>query len=197
MTLVGKPAPEFKLQAYHDGQIKEVSLSDYKGKWVYLLFYPLDFTFVCPTEVLKFGEMAAEFRKRNCEVLGISVDSQFVHKAWVETDYDKGGLGGKLDYPLIADINKQAARDFGVLLEAGGVALRGLFLINPEGVVVHNVTNFLPVGRSAKEALRTLKAFQFVAEHDDQVCPADWDEGDDTMGASPEGMQKYLAAKHG
>ena len=196
MTLVGKPAPEFTLQAYADGEIKEVSLADYRGKWVYLLFYPLDFTFVCPTEVLKFGEMAAEFRKRNCEVLGISVDSQFVHKAWVETDYDKGGLGGELDYPLVADINKQAARDYGVLLEAGGVALRGLFLIDPEGTVVHNVTNFLPVGRSAKEALRTLKAFQFVSENADQVCPADWDEGDDTMGASPEGMQKYLAAKH-
>jgi peroxiredoxin (alkyl hydroperoxide reductase subunit C) len=197
MTLVGKPAPDFKLQAYDDGEIKEVSLSDYKGKWVYLLFYPLDFTFVCPTEVLKFGEMAGEFRKRNCELLGISVDSQFVHKAWVETDYDKGGLGGKLDYPLVADVNKQAARDYGVLIEDAGVALRGLFLIDPDGVVIHNVTNFLPVGRSAKEALRTLKAFQFVSENDGQVCPADWDEGDDTMGASSEGMQKYLVANHG
>lgn len=197
MTLVGKPAPDFKLQAYDDGEIKEVSLSDYKGKWVYLLFYPLDFTFVCPTEVLKFGEMAGEFRKRNCELLGISVDSQFVHKAWVETDYDKGGLGGKLDYPLVADVNKQAARDYGVLIEDAGVALRGLFLIDPDGVVIHNVTNFLPVGRSAKEALRTLKAFQFVSENDGQVCPADWDEGDDSMGASSEGMQKYLVANHG
>jgi peroxiredoxin (alkyl hydroperoxide reductase subunit C) len=197
MTLVGKPAPDFKLQAYDDGEIKEVSLSDYKGKWVYLLFYPLDFTFVCPTEVLKFGKMVGEFRKRNCELLGISVDSQFVHKAWVETDYDKGGLGGKLDYPLVADVNKQAARDYGVLIEDAGVALRGLFLIDPDGVVIHNVTNFLPVGRSAKEALRTLKAFQFVSENDGQVCPADWDEGDDTMGASSEGMQKYLVANHG
>lgn len=196
MSLVGKSAPEFKLQAYHNGEIREVSLSDYRGKWVYLLFYPLDFTFVCPTEVLKFGEMAAEFRKRNCELLGISVDSQFAHKAWVEAPFEQGGLGGSLDYALVADINKQAARDYEVLLEEGGVALRGLFLINPDGVVVHNVTNFLPVGRSAKEALRTLKAFQFVAENDGQVCPADWDEGDDTMGASSEGMQKFLVAQH-
>jgi peroxiredoxin (alkyl hydroperoxide reductase subunit C) len=197
MTLVGKNAPEFTLQAFHDGEIKEVSLSDYKGKWVFLLFYPLDFTFVCPTEVLKFGEMASEFRARNCELLGISVDSQFVHKAWVETDYAAGGLGGKLDYALLADVKHEVARDYGVLIEEAGVALRGLFLINPEGVVVHNVTNFLPVGRSAKEALRTLKAFQFVAENDGQVCPADWDEGDETMGASSEGMQKYLAANNG
>jgi peroxiredoxin (alkyl hydroperoxide reductase subunit C) len=197
MTLVGKNAPEFTLQAFHDGEIKEVSLSDYKGKWVFLLFYPLDFTFVCPTEVLKFGEMASEFRARNCELLGISVDSQFVHKAWVEADYAAGGLGGKLDYALLADVKHEVARDYGVLIEDAGVALRGLFLINPEGVVVQNVTNFLPVGRSAKEALRTLKAFQFVAENDGQVCPADWDEGDDTMGASSDGMQKYLAAKHG
>ena len=197
MSLVGKTAPDFTLQAYHNGEIKEISLADYRGKWVFLLFYPLDFTFVCPTEVLKFGEMAAEFRARNCELLGISIDSQFVHKAWVETAYENGGLGGKLDYALVADVNKQAARDYDVLLEDAGVALRGLFLINPEGTVVQNVTNFLPVGRSAKEALRSLKAFQFVAENDGQVCPADWDEGDDTMGATSEGMQKFLAAKHG
>jgi peroxiredoxin (alkyl hydroperoxide reductase subunit C) len=196
MSLVGKTAPDFALQAYHDGEIREIKLSDYRGKWVFLLFYPLDFTFVCPTEVLKFGEMAAEFRKRDCEVLGISVDSQFTHKAWVEAPYDQGGLGGKLDFPLLADINKQASRDYEVLLE-DGVALRGLFLINPDGVVVQNTTHFLPVGRSAKEALRTLKAFQFVAENDGQVCPADWEEGDDTMGANSSDMQKFLVAHNG
>jgi peroxiredoxin (alkyl hydroperoxide reductase subunit C) len=192
MSLVGKPAPDFSLQAYHNGEIKEISLSEYRDKWVFLLFYPLDFTFVCPTEVLKFGEMAAEFRARNFELLGITIDSQFVHQACVETAYENGGL----DDALVADVNKQAARDYDVLLEGPGVALRGLFLINPEGTVVQNVTNFLPVGRSAKEALRSLKAFQFVAENDGQVCPADWDEGDDTMGATSEGMQKFLVAKH-
>jgi len=194
MSLVGKQAPDFAVQGFFNGEIKEFKLSDYKGKWVYLLFYPLDFTFVCPTEVLAFSKMAEEFRSRGCEVLGVSIDSQFVHKAWVEAKPEEGGLGGSLDYPLLADVNKQLSRDYEVLLEDAGVALRGLFLINPEGVVVQNTINFLPVGRSAKEALRLLKAFQFVAEHGDQVCPAEWDEGDDTMTGSSEGMRKYLSA---
>lgn len=194
MSLVGKQAPEFTVQGFHNGKIKEFKLSDYRGKWVYLLFYPLDFTFVCPTEVLAFSKMADEFRARNCEVLGASVDSQFVHKAWVEAKAEDGGLGGSLNYPLLADVNKQLSTDFEVLLEGAGVALRGLFLINPEGVIVQNTTNFLPVGRSAKEALRLLKAFQFVAENGDQVCPAEWDEGDDTMTGSSEGMRKYLSS---
>ena len=194
MSLVGKQAPDFAVQGYYNGEIKEFKLSDYKGKWVYLLFYPLDFTFVCPTEVLAFSKMAEEFRKRNCEVLGVSIDSQFVHKAWVESKEEDGGLGGSLDYPLLADVGKQMATDYQVLLEDAGVALRGLFLINPEGVIVQNTTNFMPVGRSAKEAFRLLKAFQFVATHGDQVCPADWDEGEDTMAGNPEGMREYLKA---
>ncbi len=194
MSLVGKPAPSFTLDGYHNGEFKSFNLADYKGKWVYLLFYPLDFTFVCPTEVLSFHEHASMFSERNCQVFGVSVDSKFVHKAWVETNKDAGGLGGKLNYPLLADLNKTMARDYDTLLNES-VALRTSYLINPEGVVVHQVTNFLPVGRSAKEALRTLKGFQFVAANGDQVCPADWDEGQETMTASVDGMRKYLV-KH-
>jgi peroxiredoxin (alkyl hydroperoxide reductase subunit C) len=191
--VVGGQAPDFQLEGYYKGEIKTFKLSDFKGKWVYLLFYPLDFTFVCPTEVLSFSKMAPEFGEKNCQVLGISVDSQFVHKAWVETKKEEGGLGGSLDYPLLADLNKTVARDYGVLADAG-VALRGLFLIDPNGTIMHATVNNLPVGRSASEALRTLKAFQFVASHDGQVCPADWDEGQDSMAASPDGMRKYLSS---
>jgi peroxiredoxin (alkyl hydroperoxide reductase subunit C) len=193
MSLVGKPAPSFKLEGYHHGEFVTVSQEDLHGKWVLLLFYPLDFTFVCPTEVLAFSDDAKAFRDRNCEVFGISVDSKFTHKAWVEAGKDKGGLGGSLAFPLLSDLTRHTARDYGVMMEEAGVALRGLFLLNPEGVVVHETTNFLPVGRSSKEALRTLKAFQFVAVHGGDVCPANWDEGHDAMVATPEGMASYLA----
>jgi peroxiredoxin (alkyl hydroperoxide reductase subunit C) len=192
MGLVGKEAPDFQLEGYYKGEFKQFKLSDFRGKWTCLLFYPLDFTFVCPTEVLSYSRMADEFRAKGCEVLGISVDSQFVHKAWVDSGPEAGGLGGGLNYPLLADINKSAAADFGVLLEDAGVALRGLFLIDPNGVIMHATVNFLPVGRSAKETLRLLKAFQFVAENEGKVCPAEWDEGADVMEATPQGMQKYL-----
>ncbi len=192
MSLVGSKAPEFSLDGYYKGDFKTFKLSDMKGKWVYLLFYPLDFTFVCPTEVLSFSQHADEFRKRGCEVLGVSVDSKFVHKAWVDSKTEEGGLGGSLSYPLLADINKTVARDYDVLLP-DGVALRGLFLIDQDGLIRHATINHLPVGRSATEALRTLKAFQYVTSHEGEVCPADWDEGMDTMKASPEGMRKYLS----
>ncbi len=194
-TLVGRKAPDFEVQGYFKGELKSFKLSDsYKGQWGYLLFYPLDFTFVCPTEVLSFSKMAPQFKEKKCQVLGISVDSQFTHKAWVETGKAEGGLGGSLEYPLLADLEKKIGNSFGVINEAG-VALRGLFLIDPNGVVMHATINNLPVGRSANEALRTLKAFQFVAANKGQVCPADWDEGKETMGASPEGMRKYLTSR--
>jgi len=192
MSLVGKPAPDFSLQGFMDGEFKTYKLSDQKGKWVVLLFYPLDFTFVCPTEVLAFHEAAPEFAKKNCQVFGISVDSHFVHKAWVETKKEEGGLGGKLNYPLLADLNKDVARAYDVLIDAAGVALRGLFIIDPDGTVCQATINFLPVGRSVKETMRLLKGFQFVREHGDQVCPADWDEGKETMAASSKGMRDYL-----
>ncbi len=191
-NVVGQEAPDFELVGYHKGEFKNYKLSDYQGKWVALLFYPLDFTFVCPTEVLSFSRAAAEFEKAGCQLFGVSVDSQFSHKAWVESSHENGGLGGELNYPLLSDLSKETAFNYGVLEEEAGVALRGLFLISPEGVIMHATINNLPVGRSAKEALRTLKAFQFVAANDGQVCPADWDEGMDSMTATPEGMQDYL-----
>jgi len=168
-------------------------MSDYRGKWVLLLFYPLDFTFVCPTEVLNFSQAADQFGKLNCQIFGISVDSKFVHKAWVDTKREDGGLGGSLNYPLLSDLNKKAVGDYGILLGNEGVALRGLFLINPEGMVMHSTINSLSVGRSVSEAMRVLKAFQFVTSNQGLVCPADWEEGKDTMGANPEDMKKYLA----
>ena len=195
MSLVGGPAPEFSLEGYYKGKFDTYGLRSYRGRWLYLLFYPLDFTFVCPTEVLSFSAAAPEFAERKCDVLGVSVDSKFVHKAWVEAKAPEGGLGGALNFPLLADLKKDAARAYGVLEEGGGVALRGLFLVNPEGTVLHATINFLPVGRSAKEALRTLKAFQYVASHAGEVCPADWDEGKETMQANPEGMRAYLSKR--
>lgn len=194
MSLVGKPAPEFTLDGFNNGDFVTVSSESLKGKWTLLLFYPLDFTFVCPTEVLAFSADAAAFRERNCEIFGVSVDSKFSHKAWVETAREAGGLGGSLDFALLSDLTRHTARDYGVMIEDAGVALRGLFLINPEGLIVHETTNFLPVGRSSKEALRTLKAFQFVAAHGGDVCPANWEEGQDTMQATPKGMASFLAS---
>jgi alkyl hydroperoxide reductase subunit AhpC len=194
MSLVGKPAPEFELDGYFNGQFSKYKLSDFRTKWVILLFYPLDFTFVCPTEVLNFSAAAERFQKLNCQIFGISVDSVFVHKAWVDTKREDGGLGGSLHYPLLSDLNKITARDYGILLEEEGVALRGLFLISPDRVIMHTTINSLSVGRSVTEAMRVLKAFQFVSSNVGQVCPADWEEGKDSMTANSDGMKKYLAS---
>jgi peroxiredoxin 2/4 len=194
MSFVGGPAPDFELEGYFNGQFSKVKLTDYRKKWVLLLFYPLDFTFVCPTEVLNFSAAAEQFSKLNCQVFGISVDSIYVHKAWVDTKREDGGLGGSLNYPLLSDLNKMTARDYGILMEDEGVALRGLFLISPEGVIMHAAINSLSVGRSVTEAMRILKAFQFVSSHEGQVCPADWEEGKDTMTANSDGMKKYLTS---
>jgi alkyl hydroperoxide reductase subunit AhpC len=193
MSLVGRPAPDFELEGYFNGQFSKYKLSDFRKKWVILLFYPLDFTFVCPTEVLNFSAAAERFNKLNCQIFGISVDSVYVHKAWVDTKREDGGLGGTLSYPLLSDLNKVTARDYGILIEDEGVALRGLFLISPEGVIMHSTINSLSVGRSVTEAMRVMKAFQFVSSHVGQVCPADWEEGKDTMTANSDGMKKYLS----
>jgi peroxiredoxin (alkyl hydroperoxide reductase subunit C) len=192
MCLVSNSAPDFELEGYFRVQFGKYKLSDYRGKWVILLFYPLDFTFVCPTEVLNFSTSTREFTKLDCQIFGISVDSVFVHKAWVETKREDGGLGGSLNYPLLSDLKKATTRDYGILMANDGVALRGLFLINPDGMIMHSTINSLSVGRSVTEAMRVLKAFQFVSTHDGQVCPADWEEGKDTMTANAEGMKKYL-----
>ena len=194
MSFVGRPAPDFELEGYYNGQFRKYKLSDYRKKWVILLFYPLDFTFVCPTEVLNFSAAAEPFAKLNCQIFGISVDSIYVHKAWVDTKREDGGLGGSLNYPLLSVLNKVTARDYGILMEDEGVALRGLFLISPEGVVMHATINSLSVGRSVTEAMRVMKAFQFVSSHEGQVCPADWEEGKDSMTANSDGMKKYLTS---
>jgi alkyl hydroperoxide reductase subunit AhpC len=191
MSLVQKNAPDFKATAVlPDGSFKDIKLSDYKGKWVVLFFYPLDFTFVCPTEILAFSDAKAEFDKVGAQVLGVSVDSHFTHLAWTQMDRKEGGLSG-LTYPLVADLNKSIARDYGVLIEEAGIALRGLFIINPEGKVAAATVHDLPVGRSTDETLRVIKAFQFVAKHG-EVCPANWSEGKATMKADPKGSKEYF-----
>ncbi len=194
MSLVSKPAPDFELEGYYHGQFGRYKLSDYRKKWVLLLFYPLDFTFVCPTEVLNFSSAAEKFTILDCQIFGISVDSVYVHKAWVDTKREDGGLGGNLNYPLLSDLNKVTAREYGILMEDEGVALRGLFLVSPEGVIMHSTINSLSVGRSVTEAMRVMKAFQFVSSHEGQVCPADWEDGKDTMVANSDGMKDYLAS---
>lgn len=190
MTLVQKNAPDFSADAIVGGDFKKVSLSDYKGKWLTLFFYPLDFTFVCPTEITAFSDRIEDFRKLGAEVVGCSVDSKFSHLAWVNTARDKGGLG-KINYPILADLEKRIASDYGVLLPIG-IALRGLFLINPDGKVVYEVVHDLGVGRNVDEVLRVIDAFQTVAKTG-QVCPAGWTKGKDTMTPDPVKSQAYFA----
>lgn len=190
-TLVQKPAPDFKATAVVDGQFKDINLSSYRGeKYVVLYFYPLDFTFVCPTEIIAFNDKVKEFEKRNAVILGVSVDSQYTHLAWINTPRKLGGLGG-LDYPLVSDLTKKIAADYGVLTADGAVALRGLFLIDREGLVRHELVNDLPIGRSVEEALRVLDALQHFEVHG-EVCPANWHAGDQTMVPDPQGSLKYF-----
>lgn len=192
-SLVTKPAPEFTAQAVmEDGSFKEVSLSDYKGKYVVLYFYPLDFTFVCPSEILAFNSKVKEFNERGVQLLGVSVDSHFSHFAWRNTPVDKGGIG-TIDYPLISDMSKSIARDYGVLFN-DSVALRGLFLIDQKGNVRHSTINDLPIGRNVEEALRVVDALQFHEEHG-EVCPANWKKGEEAMKPTAEGVASYLS-KH-
>uniref|UniRef100_A0A1A9UEP1 thioredoxin-dependent peroxiredoxin n=1 Tax=Glossina austeni TaxID=7395 RepID=A0A1A9UEP1_GLOAU len=169
---IQQPAPDFKGIAVVGKEFKEIQLSDYNGKYLVLFFYPLDFTFVCPTEIISFSERIKEFKELNAEVVGVSVDSHFSHLVWANVDRKAGGLGG-LDYPLLSDITKQISEKYGVLLESQGISLRGTFIIDPNGNVRQYSINDLPVGRSVDEVLRLIKAFQFVDEHG-EVCPANW-----------------------
>lgn len=187
---VQKEAPNFTATAVIDEQFKQISLADYRGKYVCLFFYPLDFTFVCPTEIIAFSDKAAEFEKRNCQLLGASIDSHFTHLAWIKTPRVDGGLG-PLKYPLVADLTKQISKDYGVLLDDAGIALRGLFLIDPKGIVRHLLINDLPLGRSTDEALRVLDALQFVEKHG-EVCPANWKPGSMTIKPSVGGSKEYF-----
>mmetsp|Transcript_15136 Transcript_15136/g.32835 ORF Transcript_15136/g.32835 Transcript_15136/m.32835 type:complete len:199 (+) Transcript_15136:111-707(+) len=191
--VIGKPAPAFKGTAVVNGEMKEIKLSDYKGKYLVLFFYPLDFTFVCPTEITSFSDRIEEFKKLNTEVVGVSVDSHFTHLAWISTPRKQGGLGG-CNYPLLSDLTKSIAKDYGVLIEEGddaGIALRGLFIISPTGVLRQITVNDLPVGRSVDETLRLIQAFQFTDEHG-EVCPANWTPGSKTMKPDPKGSQEYF-----
>ena len=194
-VLVTQPAPDFKTDAVlADGSFGPISLSDYKGKkQVLLFFYPFDFTFVCPTEIIAFSDRAADFEKLGVQILGASIDSKFVHLAWRNTPRTQGGIG-PVNYPLLADVNKEIARSYGVLLP-GGMALRGLFLIDTKGVVRHQLVNDLPLGRSVDEALRMVKALQFFEQHG-EVCPADWKEGSRTIKPSVDASKTFFQAEY-
>ena len=158
-----------------------------------LFFYPLDFTFVCPTEITAFSDRYADFSSKNTEVLGVSVDSQFSHLAWIQTPRNQGGLGD-INYPLVADLKKEISTAYNVLDEAEGVALRGLFIIDPDGVIMHATINNLPVGRNVDETLRVLQAFQYVQSNPDEVCPANWTPGEKTTKPDPKGSKEYFSA---
>ncbi|MCC7337081.1 MAG: redoxin domain-containing protein [Pirellulaceae bacterium] len=193
-VLVTQAAPDFKAQAVMaDGQFKELKLSDYRGKYVLLFFYPLDFTFVCPTEIIAFSDRAPEFEKLGVQILGVSVDSHFSHLAWRNAPRDQGGLGN-IQYPLVADLSKQISRDYDVLTEET-VALRGLFLIDQKGVVRHQVVNDLPLGRSVDEALRMVQALQYFEKHG-EVCPANWKEGARTIKPTVEDSRSFFSAEY-
>jgi peroxiredoxin 2/4 len=190
---VGQAAPDFTATAVSDREFKTIKLSDYRGKYVVLFFYPLDFTFVCPTEIIAFSDRYEEFSKVNTEVLGVSVDSEFSHLAWIQSDRKAGGVGD-IVYPLVSDIKKEISTAYNVLDPDAGVALRGLFIIDKEGIIQHATINNLSFGRSVDETLRTLKAIQYVQTHPDEVCPAGWQEGDKTMIPDPEKSKVYFAA---
>lgn len=190
-AFVQKPAPSFEAEAVlADGQFGKVKLSDYKGKYLVLFFYPLDFTFVCPTEIIAFSDRAEEFRAINCEVLACSVDSHFSHLAWTERPRNKGGIG-KMSIPILSDLTKQISRDYGVLLEDAGISLRGLFVIDAKGILRQITVNDLPVGRSVDETLRLVQAFQFTDKHG-EVCPAGWKPGSDTIKPSVKESKEYF-----
>ena len=191
--LVGQLAPDFTATAVVDQEFKDIKLSDYRGKYVVLFFYPLDFTFVCPTEVSAFSDRYEEFKTLNTEILGVSVDSVFSHLAWIQTDRKFGGVGD-LNYPLVSDIKKEISTAYNVLDPDGGIALRGLFIIDKDGVLQHATINNLAFGRSIDETLRTLQAIQHVQSHPDEVCPADWKPGDKTMNPDPIKSKAYFAA---
>lgn len=192
-TLVGKKAPYFEAEAAIGTDFKTLTLNDFKGKYLCLFFYPLDFTFVCPTELHAFNEKYEEFKKRNCELVGCSIDSKFSHNAWLKTSRATGGIEG-VKYPILADIHKTIARSYGTLFEDAGVAFRGLFLIDKDGVVQSVTVNNLPLGRNVEEALRVLDAMQYHEEHG-EVCPANWKKGEGGMKANTEGLKNWFG-KH-
>ncbi len=194
MGLVGKLAPDFKAKAIVKGKIvDDFSLTHYRGKNIVFFFYPLDFTFVCPTELHAFQDVLEEFEKRNAQVIACSVDSHFSHYAWLNTPVSKGGIQG-VDYPIVSDITKNISKSYDVLMEQEGISYRGLFLIDREGIVRHQTINDLPLGRSVDEALRTLDAWVFY-EKNGEVCPANWKQGHRTMKPTQAGLELYFSNK--
>lgn len=174
---IGKSAPDFEVEAYHNNEIKKIKLSDFKGKWVILVFYPADFTFVCPTELGELADNYEEFQKINAEILSVSTDTVFVHKAW----HDNSKTIKKIKYPMLADPTRKVTKAYNVYIQEEGLALRGTFIIDPDGILKSFEVNDNSIGRSSLELLRKLKAAQFVKEHGDQVCPASWQPGKDTL----------------
>jgi peroxiredoxin (alkyl hydroperoxide reductase subunit C) len=192
-AFVTLPAPDFKATALVNGQfVNDFTLSQFEGKKVVLFFYPLDFTFVCPTEILAFSDAIQEFQARNTVVIGISVDSHFSHAAWANTERKEGGIKG-VSFPLVSDLNKTIAADYGVLLGAG-VALRGLFIVNAKGILKHITVNDNSLGRNVEEVLRMLDAVDFSEQHG-EVCPANWKKGEKAMKPTADGLKAYVAAK--
>ncbi|KAF9159147.1 Peroxiredoxin-2 [Actinomortierella ambigua] len=189
---VGHVAPAFKATAVVDGAFKEVSLDDYKGQYVILFFYPLDFTFVCPTEIIAFSEAIEKFTALKTAVLACSCDSEYSHLAWVNTPRAQGGLG-EMKIPILADFTKKIATDYGVLKEDDGVAYRGLFIIDPKQVVRQITINDLPVGRNVDETIRLVEAFQFTDEHG-EVCPIGWQKGQATIKPDVSGSKEFFAS---
>jgi len=189
---VGKKAPNFKATAVYDQEFFPIQLEDYIGKYIILFFYPLDFTFVCPTEITAFSDQYERFKKIGAEILGVSVDSEYAHLAWLQTARESGGLGD-LSYPLISDLKKEISMAYNVLSD-DGVALRGLFIIDKEGIIQHVLINNLSFGRSVDETFRTLQAIQHVQSYPDEVCPADWKPGDATMAPDPIKSKEYFSS---
>lgn len=188
---VGKPAPNFSAIAVYDQEFLPIKLTDYLGKYVVLFFYPLDFTFVCPTEITAFSDNYNRFQQINTEILGVSVDSEYSHLAWLQTERENGGLG-HLKYPLISDLKKEISRSYNVLTD-DSVALRGLFIIDKEGIIQHTIINNLDFGRNIDETFRTLQAIQYVQSHPDEVCPANWQPGDRTLIPDPIKSKEYFS----
>jgi len=187
---ISKPAPDWTGKAVVDGEFKDLKLSDFKGQYLVFFFYPLDFTFVCPTEIIAFSDRVEEFKKINTEVIAVSVDSVFTHLAWINTPRKEGGLG-KMKIPILADLTKQISKDYGVLLEDAGHTLRGLFIIDDKGTLRQITMNDLPVGRSVDETLRLVQAFQYTDKHG-EVCPAGWKPGADTIIPDPKEKLSYF-----
>ena len=177
MSLINKKVSDFTVQAYQKGEFKEVTLESIKGQWSVFVFYPADFTFVCPTELGNLADNYAKFKEIGCEVYSISTDTHFVHKAWA----DSSDTIAKIEYPMLGDPTGKLARDFEVMIEEEGLALRGSFVINPEGEIKAYEVHDSGIGRNAEELLRKVQAAQFVAEHGDQVCPANWQPGEETL----------------